>query len=227
MQELMGVAEVAETLGVSERRVRALIHGGKLPAQCVMGRWGVPANKVSIYRAAPPGRPMAQKSAWAVLNHLDHGVILPARLNRRVSALRDARDPVWRLQAWMSARGCPLAVRAFQPVIEALNDDDRVVVSGDRAVMDLEAAGPLRVYADAAYVGEIVDDLGLRQVGGYPLPGAIIWAVADIRDIPRDDNDARLAAPVVAALDLLDDGDPRAVSIARPIINNAIRKCGV
>jgi len=54
------------------------------------------------------------------------------------------------------------------------------------------------------------------------LPNAVIWTVSDIDAIPRNPADAHAAAEVVAAIDLLDEGDPRAVGIADRIIERAL-----
>ncbi|WP_234816535.1 hypothetical protein [Mycolicibacterium agri] len=122
----------------------------------------------------------------------------------------------------MARRGKPVRVWAFGPALDELADDDRVVVSGDRAVPDLESAGPLRMYADDDDVEDLLADYGLREVQGDRLPNAVIWAVPDLNAVPRDAMDPHRAAPVVAALDLLEEGDPRAESAALGILRDAL-----
>lgn len=222
MSEFMSSAEVAQALGVSERRARAMIADGQLPAQRMLGRWAVPASAVAAHKPSSAGRPLSSSSAWSVLGHLVAGQPLPARLNYRVGALRNEDDPLPRVRGWMARRGRPVRVWAFGPALEELRDDDRVVVSGDRAVSDLESSGLLKVYADDDDVEDLVADYGLREVHGDRLPNAIIWAVPDLKDVPRHDADPRHVAPVVAALDLLDEGDPRAESAALAIIRSAL-----
>ncbi|MDO3129650.1 helix-turn-helix domain-containing protein [Mycobacteroides abscessus subsp. bolletii] len=222
MSEFMSSSEVAQALGVSERRVRAMVADGQLPAQRMFGRWAVPASAVAAHKPASAGRPLSSSSAWSVLGHLVAGQPLPPRLNHRVGALRNDDDPLPRVRGWMARRGEPVPVWAFGPVLEELRDDDRVVVSGDRAVSDLESDGPLRMYAASDDVDDLLADYKLREVHGDRLPNAVIWAVPDLKDVPRDEADPHHAAPVVAALDLLDEGDPRAESAALGIIRDAL-----
>ncbi|MGH3531206.1 MAG: helix-turn-helix domain-containing protein [Mycobacterium sp.] len=225
MDNVMSGPEVAKHLGVSERRVRAMIAGGQLPAQRMMGRWVIPADAVSAYRSKIVGRPMAERSAWSVMQHLadeEPKAALPPRLRNRIKALGDARLARQRLRSWVSARGKPVRVWAFKPALDRLQEDDRVVVSGDHFVPQLEPSGQLRVYANAADVDDLIADYGLRRVNGDRLPNAIVWAVSDLDAVPRNPDNEHAAAEVVAAMDLLDEGDPRAVGIAEGIIERAL-----
>lgn len=222
MSDFMSSAEVAQALNVSERRVRALIADGQLPAQRIFGRWAVPANAVAAHKPASAGRPLSSSSAWSVLGHLVAGQPLSSRLSYRVGSLRREHDLLPRVRGLMARRGKPVRVWAFGPALDELADDDRVVVSGDRAVPDLESAGPLRMYADDDDVEDLLADYGLREVQGDRLPNAVIWAVPDLNAVPRDAMDPHRAAPVVAALDLLEEGDPRAESAALGILRDAL-----
>lgn len=221
----MSGREVAMHLGVSERRVRAMIADGQLPAERMMGRWAIPANAVAAYRSKAVGRPMAERSAWSVIRRLATGHdAMPSRLRHRVDALVDDHAPSQRLRSWVSGRGEPVRVWAFQPALDELQDDERVVVSGDRIVDDLEQSGQLRVYANAIDVDDLIADYGLRRVSGDRVPNAILWAVSDLEAVPRDPIDKHAAAEVVTAIDLLDEGDPRAIGIAEGIIARALDK---
>ncbi len=223
MENAMSGPEVAKHLGVSERRVRAMIADGHLPAERMMGRWVVPADAVAAYRSKAVGRPMAERSAWSVIRRLANGHdAMPSRLRHRVEALADDNAPSQRLRSWASGRGEPVRVWAFKPALDGLQDDERVVVSGDRIVRDLEQSGQLRVYASATDVDDLIADYGLRRVHGDRVPNAIVWAVSDLDAVPRDPIDKHAAADVVAAIDLLDEGDPRAVGIADRIIGRAL-----
>lgn len=73
-----------------------------------------------------------------------------------------------------------------KPALHGLQDDERVVVSGDRVVRDLEQSGQLRVYASATDVDDLIADYGLRRVRGDRVPNAIVWAVSDLDAVPRD-----------------------------------------
>jgi len=222
ISEFMTSSQVAQALGVSERRVRAMIANGRLPAQRMFGQWAVPAEAVAARKPASVGRPLSSSSAWSVLGHLVEGQPLPSRLGSRVGSLRGEVDPLPRVRGWMARRGRPMRVWAFGPALVELRDDDRVVLSGDHSVPDLESSGQLRVYAASNDVDDLVADYGLREVRGDRIPNAVIWAVTNLGDVPRDGTDPHRVAPVVAALDLLEEGDPRAESAAREIIRDAL-----
>jgi excisionase family DNA binding protein len=55
--ELLSPAQAAERLGVSARRVRALIHEGRLPAVRVGGRHILRASDVAAFERLPHGYP--------------------------------------------------------------------------------------------------------------------------------------------------------------------------
>jgi hypothetical protein len=86
----------------------------------------------------------------------------------------------------------------------------------------LEPSGQLRIYANAADVDHLIADYGLQRVNGDRFPNAIAWAASDLAAVPRNPDDEHGAAEVVAAMDPLDEGDPRAVGIARGIIERAL-----
>lgn len=219
----MSGPEVAKQLGISERRVRAMIAEGSLPAQRMMGRWVIPANAVASFRAKSAGRPMAEQSAWSVLRRLAGDPDpMPPRLRHRLDGLAGDAAPAQRLRSWVGNRGEPIHLWAFKPALDGLQDDDRVVLSGDRVVDDLEPSGQLCLYANIADIDNVIADHGLRRVNGDRLPNAVIWAVSDVDAIPRNPVDRHAAAEVVAAIDLLDEGDPRAVTIAGRIIERAV-----
>lgn len=224
MDQVMGSSEVAVHLGIGERRVRAMIADGQLPGQRLVGRWVIPAEAVAAYRPKSVGRPMSEDSAWAVLNHLNAKgeSELSSRLEARLRKLRSG-DTAQQLRSWMAARGKPLRVWAFQPALAELRDDPRVVVSGDSAVSGLEPSGRLCVYVGVANVEALISDYRLRVVeDGSKLPNAVMWVVKNLESVPRAPQDKHNAAELVAAMDLLDDGDPRAVGAAHGILRSAL-----
>jgi excisionase family DNA binding protein len=65
---MLSVHEAAKRLGVSDRRVRALIDSGRLDAQRVGRAWIIhPIALASVDGARSPGRPLSARSAWAEL----------------------------------------------------------------------------------------------------------------------------------------------------------------
>lgn len=67
--EYMSVAEAAEELGVSSRRVRSLVESAQLAGRQVGGRWLIEREAVESRKRQqhPSGRPLSPSSAWHIL----------------------------------------------------------------------------------------------------------------------------------------------------------------
>jgi excisionase family DNA binding protein len=224
MSEDMTASEVAAHLGVSNRRIRALIASGQLPARQVAGRWMVPATAVSGFLPKDGGRPMSERSAWTVLASLAAGddVGVPLRLRRRIAGLHRAELPHVRLKSWMSARGKPFRAWAFEPVLDDLRSDERLVLGGEHVIDGLESSGHVHAYLRAEDLSHVVSDYGLREAANGKVPNVFLWAVSHFDAVPRQAGDPSAVDAIVSALDLLDDGDPRAVGAASDIIERAL-----
>ena len=61
MAKYISVKQAAEMLGVSGRRVRALIAAKRLPAQQIGGVWIINAKDLKLVSERKPGRPPAKK----------------------------------------------------------------------------------------------------------------------------------------------------------------------
>lgn len=220
----MSAPEVAAHLGISSRRIRALIASGQLPARQVAGRWMVPAAAVSGYLPKDGGRPMSEHSAWTVLASLagdDVGV--PLRLRSRIAGLEKAQLPHVRLMSWMSARGKPFRAWVFEPVLDDLQSDERLVLGGEHVVEELESSGHLHAYVRADDFDDVVADYDLHEAANGKVPNVFLWAVSRLDAVPRKVGNPNAVDAIVSALDLLDDGDPRAVGAASDIIGRALR----
>ncbi|MEI7715969.1 MAG: helix-turn-helix domain-containing protein [Mycobacterium sp.] len=228
MDGFMSGPEVARYLGVSERRVRAMIAAGQLPAERLMGRWVIPAEVAASHRSNSAGRPLSEVSAWRVLTCLGSdgdGPRLPSRLRNRIRSLCMEDDPRWRLRSWLSARGKPVRLWGFTPALNGLADDERVVVSGDSLFSELEPSGQARFYAPVGDLDAVIGRYGLRMTeNGSRLPNALIWAVSDLDAVPRDPGNDHAVAELVSAIDLLDSGDPRAVGVASRVVERALER---
>lgn len=218
----LSVAEAAQVLGVSARRIRALLEGGHLPGRQVGGRWLLPSRAVEHRRKMPHegGRPLSQASTWNMLAVLSgaedslHDLPAPARSRAR-SRARDLREPDQIASKWPSA----LANRAHSgrfyghfSVLEDLLADPRVVRSGISAALDynagLVAAGSAEGYVRSS------DAEGLRS--DYALNPNVSPAQANVLlHVVRDEQAARWffgrqVAPVaVVAADLAEREAPR------------------
>ena len=151
----MSASEVAAHLGVSNRRIRALIASSQLPARQVAGRWMVPAGAVSGFLPKDGGRPMAEHSAWLVLASL---------------------------------------------------------AGQDVSVDDLD---------------DVIADYNLRPASNGKIPNILLRAVSNLDAVPRQPGNPHVANAVVSAVDLLDDGDPRAVGEASEMIGRAVHAAAV
>lgn len=228
MSEVMSGSQVAAHLGVSDRRVRALIDSGQLPGHQIAGRWVVPAEAVSAFLPRSAGRPMAENSAWSVMSRLaGEDVQMPSRLRDRIGLLEDVPSPHMRLRAWMSGRGRLFRAWAFRPVIDDLSVDDRLILGGEHGAQNLAPSDHLHAYVAAEDLDPVVNDHNLRAASGERLPNVLLWAVADPDAVPRRPDNPHIAADVVSAMDLLDDGDPRAVGEASDIIARTLRSAWV
>ena len=58
IEKMLSAAEVAERLGITQRRVSVLCRNGRFPrAQKVGSFWAIPEGDVNDYRPGKPGRP--------------------------------------------------------------------------------------------------------------------------------------------------------------------------
>lgn len=185
----------------------------------------VPAAAVSGYLPKDGGRPMSENSAWTVLACLAFGdqASVPSRLRNRIAGLEQAEFPHLRLMSWMSARGKPFRAWAFDPVLDDLRSDERLVLGGEHEVGGLEASGHLHAYVRSEDFDDVVENYDLREAANGKVPNVTLWAVLSLDAVPRKAGNPNVVDPVVSALDLLGDGDPRAVGAASVIIGRAIR----
>jgi len=58
---MLGTAEIAQKLGVSQERVRVLITTGRLPAKKLGRDWFVEEKDLKLVRDRKPGRPRKPK----------------------------------------------------------------------------------------------------------------------------------------------------------------------
>lgn len=60
--KLLTSKEAAERMGISTRRVVALIHSGRLPAQRLGRDWVIKESDLALVQVRNPGRPTVPKS---------------------------------------------------------------------------------------------------------------------------------------------------------------------
>lgn len=74
------VAEWANAHGVSERRARQLASAGQISARKLGGRWLIDDARRGGPLRGQRGRPLSERSAWAILDVLDGA--LPMGISR-------------------------------------------------------------------------------------------------------------------------------------------------
>ena len=75
---MLTVEEVARRLGVSRRRVQALVQAGHLPAERLGRQWVVRAaalERAENMRVRQPGRPLESAGAWRKIRGVEEGAV--------------------------------------------------------------------------------------------------------------------------------------------------------
>jgi excisionase family DNA binding protein len=216
-------AEAADILGVSPRRVYALIDDGRLRAERVGGRILVYRDSVGARAsgAAANGRPFSARRGWALLllaAGLEPASLEPDARSKLRRILRE-RD-LWAMRARFGTRAERLVLRAHSSDLARIAADPAVVRSGAGAASDaglplIAPEAPLELYVDAAAAERLIDLYRLA-----PSPRGNVT----LRVVP-DEVRAWLTGPVApwpaVALDLAEDGDPRSRDVARAALTQA------
>lgn len=213
MSEVLSVPDVARDLGVSERRVRALIDAGRLPAGRIGRNWVVDGRAVNRFLQGDrrDGRPLSHSNAWALLALLagERPSSLPSDAVSRLR--RFARDPDWLIPVLRHSepRSHELLLWVPQEDLRSLAGYPLVHAGllAQSAVRQLDLLPrldePLDVYASEEVAEEIERRLLPEQSSDSPnlivrIPSRS-WVLHQSPEAPF---------PVVAA-DLLNHRDPR------------------
>lgn len=219
LSEHLSVGDAARALGVSDRRIRALIRAGALAGQQVGGRWLVSRAEVEqrARRRGRPGRPLGERNAWALLARLSGAEWpeltpwdrsrLKQRLGRRslLSLADDLRD-----------RAEPHLFRGDERVLERLGGDSDIVLSGVNAAasygVDLRAPGVVEAYVDRDRLRDLVYRYALRPADRAD--ANVVLRVVEGSVLPARPGMAPVAA---VALDLLESSDDRSRRAGREL----------
>lgn len=206
----ISVAEAAQILDVSPRRVRALIDAGRVQARKVGGRWLVDAAALPRPHRS---RPMAAERAWEILAETPAPATRQAayRLRQRRARLREDTEPERLLSAWVVSRGRRERFGTRDP--QGVLADERVVASGlsdDRA----------RISGGALVEGYVrVDDLAAVRRSHLLRPDG---AGANVVLHVVEHLPAAPVPPLVLAADLAEHDRPRELARARELIRQAL-----
>ncbi len=202
---MISVSDAAKRLGVSDRRVRALIDSGRLRAQRLGRVWMIhPAALGSVDGERSPGRPLNAESAWAEL-------------------LGD-RDAPFADRAMLRSRYRSRSAR-FEfdgPDIAAALDDADLRIGGWVAgvsydgLLDDDQSQSNVVYVGAACSGPWVDR---HWLVASQSPRLLVHVVGDeIAEALRGRHE-RLVPPRATAVDLAELGGARRIEAALRIWN--------
>ena len=215
MDEHLTLGEAARQLGVTRRRVQAMVSAGNLPAEKRGAQWFVPVSALRVdehNRDPRPGRPLAIHTVWEHIRTLsDQGSLLAAReeldgFRRRVR--RRARHHAYYVHPGL---------------LDELRHHEDVVLGGRDAAAAIGAPvdpGELDVYiADSR--GEAI----LTDVGGRPAidrnANVFVHFVADV-EWPFEPGQ-RHTDSWVAWLDLEDRQDRAAMTLLDRMIGGRAR----
>lgn len=235
MGRQISVSEAAERLGVTPHRVRQRIEDGSLPAERVGNRWGIDeADLLPLLDGGKVGRPLSERSAWAILDYPDSSPQALAALTRLAPSERQRTEERWRLlttHVWRTDNIAGvarllremLANRAERQVFRAnardlpdLRADSRLVLSGLSDPRAEIAAGDIvEGYVTHADLEHLIRDYLLTPaVGQSNRQRANVVLHASTRSVSRP------ATPLLIAADLADHRTPREESRAVEIIND-------
>ena len=196
----VGVAEAASRLGVSDRRVRALIEHGDVPARSVSGRWVLDEADLVGLEVRRTARPMSARVGAALLDMLSGEAVsglAPSevwRLRRRCERLLADPQPAALLRAWMRDRPRPRLLSAAPADLTDLAADPRVVASGVSDVRSqMAAVGEVEAWVSRADLQDLCKeyllvDAGASNVtlrvaeGPVPSPVPLGWLAADLAE---------------------------------------------
>ena len=222
----VSVLEAAEALGISARRVRALIDSGQIAARRSGRRvWLVDLDAARSARRRPrsAGQPISSRSAWAILDLAEgrrpHGLSASeiGRAKQRVRRLADLRPGA------LASRARVHRLRAHPGVLKRLGEDPALVLGGSSAAgrhgADLIAVDRVEAYIRPEDLAAFVSRYALRQA-----PDGrenVLIRVPSEWQFPSGVRDAPVA---VVAVDLIDAGDERSVRAGRKLLGRILEE---
>ncbi|WP_410655539.1 helix-turn-helix domain-containing protein [Amycolatopsis sp. lyj-112] len=222
--ELLPVAQVAQTLGISRERVRELVHSGRLDSVRVGRELVIEARSVEHRKNVvkpSPGRPLSSRMAWGLLWLLSGHTapwVSPSERVRLRSYARERLPDQW--PRLLSGRASVYPVRMLAGPLARLRSDEHAAVSGAAAAghygSDLLAGDTdEEFYVDAARFEELARSRRLRTDSDQP--NALI-RVPGHPGVLRVEGHDGYAVPAAVAADLLDAGDERSVLAAQQLL---------
>lgn len=214
---MISPTEAAGRLGITPRRVYALIRDDRLRAQRIGGRLLIDRRDVDARLGGAPavGRPFSARRAWAMIllaaGDDPRGIDASTRSKLR-KLLRD-RD-LWSMRSKFVDRAERRPLRAHSSDIAKLEAEPGVVRTGARCAAEaglglIASDAPLELYADRATAERLTQRYRLAP---SPRPNVVLRILPDE---VRAWLHGPLAPRLAIALDLADDQDSRAQDVAR------------
>lgn len=205
----MSVADAAEELDVSRRRVRQLLAAGQLLGQQVGGTWVIERVRLDEVRPAAAGRPWSPRSAWAVLglasgHDLELSPVERSRARRRL-AENGLASLVDQLRSRANRSDCYAHASALSRIVNKVGVVRGGVSAAPEHDVDLIAVNSADVYVRESLLSALVDRYELDAQADRP--NIAVRVVSD-DDWLFDAEDEVAPWPVVA-VDLLDASDGR------------------
>jgi len=204
------VAQAAQRLGVSARRVNHLVRTGDLRSSQLGATTVIPMADVERRRSLKPGngRRLTPSNAW--------GVLVLASGQRPSWLASDTRYRLGRLlakhglgglRARLTDRAERQAFRAHPSLLRAIREDRALMLTGVTAAAELRlgllAGDTVDAYVDERALGTVIARYGLRE---SQEPNVILRVVPSFLPSWPPSHVAPRAA---VALDLIEEDDPR------------------
>jgi excisionase family DNA binding protein len=223
MSDYLSVIDSAERLGISERRVRALIQSGRLPAERVGSRYLVHRRDLARPRAAGrPGRPMSEQNAWAMLaivSGADPDWVSPSSRWRAERLIADAPGRAVDALASSAPRSVVNRWRLLPSDLSKLEHEFRLVATG------LAAREPSLRLPGAESLDAYVSPGDLERISRRFRPAEQSRDANVVLRVPANDwvlRQGDIAPPAVVAADLLDHPDPRVAREAHRLARSVL-----
>lgn len=207
---MLGVAEAAAELGVSERRVRQMLADGVLDGERIGRAWVIDAAQLqSVGRLRPKvGRPWSAASAWALLALADGNEpgVSPVDRSRAKKRLAEGLEHV---VGRLAARAELRRFYAHPSVLDRIAQAPEMVRCGVSAAAehgaDLLASDSFEGYVRVSDLGALVSRFALD--GDAERPNVVLRVVDDA--VWPFSEEQRAADRAVVAVDLLESDDAR------------------
>jgi len=209
--QIVNVAEAADQLGVSARRVRRMLADGLIPGLRIGRAWAIEQRLLDSFKShrASVGRPWNPSSAWAVLAVVDGQDSALAPVDRSRARYRLRERGLLGVVERLAARAQRQRFYGHPSVLGRLENEPSLVLSGVSAAVhhraDILASDFIEAYIPSSQARIIIERNGLEADAER---SNIVLRVVDDAVWPFA-NGVRVAPRAVVAVDLLESEDER------------------